>query len=378
MSQEQQAEQCTCKVGTLSLHCTQSLLPLLSLHTQTLSSLVHQPLRQRLLPLHERGRVLQERLPPAFMPGGAGHFAQPDCTELVAASIRHCRSMISWLSRCPQAISKPAPQPHPDPGEVHKQAVPDQEPRVILPVGWELPRQAPKALSQVCTAETRRLDGLCMGLDMFASNPPEAARAAAGLQSMEIRLASAKSAVQAWLQASGPSQGGRLPLSPHQLSQMEPNGALALYEGLLVAEMGWAALSFVPSDAALFATVSASRLLLWAGRLRLLAGSVQQCAAGQDAARMQCRVLVLQCVDSMPVQHQCMQCMHAATVLPCLGCLVKAGGAQAPSHTACSALRCNAGAMCGMYRRAILHRLFRTRWQPTNCSLPRNSRHESY
>ena len=170
-------------------------------------------------------------------------------------------------------MSKPAPQPHLDLGEVHKQAAPDQEPRVSLPFSWELPRQGPKPLSQVCAAEAQQLDGLCKGLGLYAGNPPEAARAAAGLHSMEVRLASAKAAVQAWLQASGPGKGGRLPLSPFQLAQTP--GALALYEGLLVAEMGWAALSFVPSDAAMFATVSASGLLLWAGQVSLRARSVQ-------------------------------------------------------------------------------------------------------
>ena len=77
--------------------------------------------------------------------------------------------------------------------------------------------------------------------------PERAARAAAGLQALEMRLGSAKAAIQTWLGAEE-RDPTVIFLGVGSLDQ-------AAFKRHLLAEMGWEALMFVPSQAGLLAKV---------------------------------------------------------------------------------------------------------------------------
>ena len=166
------------------------------------------------------------------------------CQELVSDSAAHCSSLLSWLGSYPQTQLT-----DPQPGCAGKrQGKPVVQ--VYMPASWETAsQQGVQALAAVCSHEVNHLQQLLWILNNAGKNGEAAARAAVELHSLEIRLASAKAAIQAWLQAEQqPALGANFPISPYQLDSTAD--ALRLYEALLVAEMQWARLSFIASNEA--------------------------------------------------------------------------------------------------------------------------------
>ena len=171
--------------------------------------------------------------------------------ELVSSGASHCHSLLSWLRNHPQTqLLDSAPG---------YQGMQLNEPvKGIVSAASREPTSQTGAqmLAFMCLQEERCLQQLLRRLDEADKDPEAAVRAAAELHSMEIRLASAKAAIQAWLQAQQqPALGAELPISPYQLNSTA--GALRLDEALLVEEMQWDCLSFIPSHdaAARFAKV---------------------------------------------------------------------------------------------------------------------------
>ena len=98
---------------------------------------------------------------------------------------------------------------------------------VLLPDGWQAGKGC-QTLHEACSSERVLLHEL--GRRVISSAEPEAAlRAAEQMHAMQLRLASAVAAAQAWLQnLQHFSKGDPLPLNPYQLSKSP--GALGSFQ----------------------------------------------------------------------------------------------------------------------------------------------------
>ena len=171
------------------------------------------------------------------------------CAERVHLSIQHCNTLFTWLRTRPQAQLAAS---HPHYYDAHAARTDGAHAGVVLitkPASWEQASELPTLdILDVCMAEEARLHQLAGRLSGAQHNPDASLRAIVELHDLEIRLASAKAAIQAWLQAEQqPAPGTPLPMCTYDLSKTP--GALCLYEDLLVKEMGWGSFSVIPTSA---------------------------------------------------------------------------------------------------------------------------------
>ena len=181
---------------------------------------------------------------PHFLEGVSTGRRELWLQSLVYDSVKHCKTMLGWLNSHPQAQLDAS-----HPGRMGAQGAAGV--RVTVPASWQDGVDTESECSEfpitsVCALEECRLKQVVLRLSDATAKCEVSIRAAADLHSMEIRLASAKAAIQAWFQAQQqPPRAAALPMSPYDLKSTPD--ALPLYEQLLVDEMGWDRLSFLPT-----------------------------------------------------------------------------------------------------------------------------------
>ena len=199
---------------------------------------------------------MQEPLAPAFVCAEEDPEQHLRCKQALRDSVEHCYQMLKWLRddfELPDGYFDDA-----DPEDPSCSNPSCSDPLLTLPASW--PQSAPTPstdpvqikTSGLCDLESAHVHSLHMAIADPHPEPDQVAGAAAELQALEIRLATAKSALDAWLQdweadVVDNTHPQSPPLNLYQLGNLSMWG-LELFTTCMLEEMGWDDLRFVPAQ----------------------------------------------------------------------------------------------------------------------------------
>ena len=232
---------------------------------------------------------MQEPLGPAFVSAEEDPEQHLRCKQALRGSVEHCYQMLRWLREgfeLPNDYLQDA-----DPADPSC-----SDPLLTLPASWPqsapTPSTAPVQIktSRLCDLESARVHSLHMAIANPHPESDQVAAAAAELQALEIRLATAKSALEAWLQDLESSDMDVVypqppPLNLYQLGNVTMFG-LELFTTYMLEEMQWDAVKFCPAQVSLHMPCCIGSA---AACLRLVKSTAVQYLRGPGAARVRGR-----------------------------------------------------------------------------------------